>query len=286
MKKFAMIYHILLSLSFIPLNAQAKGHLVIIGGGDKPGNVIERIIDLAGGEDAKIIVIPNASSEQLESAIYQVDQFKSLGAKNVNYIMFNKETANDDSIINKLNNTSGVFFCGGDQSRLTADLLGTKLLIRIKEIYENGGVISGTSAGAAVMSKVMITGNELVNTDSSEAFNMIEKGNMETTEGFGFITNAVIDQHFIKRKRNNRLITVILENRDLLGIGIDESTAILVNPDNTFEVLGKSQVLIYNPLDAKDIKVNDEGKFCVNSLIINILFAGQKFDMNKRQIIE
>ena len=132
----------------------------------------------------------------------------------------------------------------------------------------------------------MITGNEFINKDTTEIFNMIEKGNVETTEGFGFITNAVIDQHFIKRKRNNRLINVILENPDLLGIGIDESTAILVNPDNTFEVLGESEVIIYDPSDAKDIKVNDKGKICVNNLKINILFAGQKFDMNKRQIIE
>ncbi len=286
MKKFSMIYHILLSLSFIPLNAQAKGHLVIIGGGDKPDVVIQKIIQIGGGDNGKILVIPNASSEQVESAVWQVDQFKSFGAKNVSPVYFTRESANDDSIINKFDDADCVFFCGGDQSRLTADLLGTKLLNKIRQVYENGGVISGTSAGAAVMSKVMITGNEFINKDTTEIFNMIEKGNVETTEGFGFITNAVIDQHFIKRKRNNRLINVILENPDLLGIGIDESTAILVNPDNTFEVLGESEVIIYDPSDAKDIKVNDKGKICVNNLKINILFAGQKFDMNKRQIIE
>ena len=286
MKKFAMIYHVLLSLSFIPLNAQTVGHLVIIGGGDKPGPVIEKIVSLAGGEDAKIIVIPNASSELVESAVYQVDEFKSFGSKNVEYISFSKETADDDSVIKKLDNAKGVYFCGGDQSRLTADLLGTHLLDRIREIYRDGGVISGTSAGAAVMSEVMITGNELVNKDSSEIFNMIEKGNVETTQGFGFVTKAVIDQHFIKRKRNNRLITVILEHPDLLGIGIDESTAILVNPDDTFEVLGESQVIIYNPHKTDGIKINNEGKISVNNLIMNILVEGQKFDMNKCQIIE
>ncbi len=286
MKKFAMLYHILLSLSFIPLNAQTKGHLVIIGGGDKPPSVIEKFISLAGGNNAGIIVIPNASSVPVESAEYQVDQFKSFGAANVQPIYFNRVTANDDSIVNKLKNASGVYFCGGDQSLLTADLLGTQLLERIREIYQAGGVVGGTSAGAAVMSHVMITGNELVNKDSSEAFNMIEKGNIENTEGFGFVTKAVIDQHFIKRKRNNRLINVILEHPDLLGIGIDESTAILVNPDDTFEVLGESQVIIYNPLHADDIRTNSAGKFSVNNIEMSILTAGQKFDLNKAKIIQ
>ncbi len=286
MKKFAMLYHILLSLSLIPLNAQTKGHLVIIGGGDKPASIIERIISLAGGTDAKLIVIPNASSEPMESAQYQVDQFRSFGAVNAVPLYFNKETAGDDSVLKRMENATGVYFCGGDQSLLTADLLGTKLLDKIREIYKNGGVISGTSAGAAVMSRVMITGNELVNKDSSEAFNMLEKGNIENTEGFGFVTKAVIDQHFIKRKRNNRLITVILEHPDLLGIGIDESTAILVNPDDTFEVLGESQVIIYNPLHAVDIKSNDTGKLSVDNMEMSILTAGQKYDLNKAEIIQ
>ena len=81
MKKFAMLYHILLSLSFIPLNLNAQGHLVIIGGGDKPDVIIQKIIQLSGGDEGKIMVIPNASSEQVESATWQTDQFKSFGAK-------------------------------------------------------------------------------------------------------------------------------------------------------------------------------------------------------------
>ena len=131
----------------------------------------------------------------------------------------------------------------------------------------------------------MITGNELVNKDSSEIFNMIEKGNVETKEGFGFVTKAVIDQHFIKRKRNDRLINVILEHPDLLGIGIDESTAILVNPDETFEVLGESEVIIYDA-SGSDIKTNDKRKYSADNIKMNILFAGEKFDMNKRKSIE
>lgn len=286
MRKFVIAYFILSLFTIVSLKGQTKGHLVIIGGGDKSGVMIEKIISLAGGESAKIIVIPNASSVPVESAEYQVNEFKSFGSKNVEYISFSIETADADSVITRLNNATGIYFCGGDQSNLTADLLGTHLLDRIKEIYFNGGVISGTSAGAAVMSEVMITGNELLNKDSTQAFNTIVKGNIETTQGFGFITKAVIDQHFIIRKRNNRLISVILEHPDLLGIGIDESTAILVYPDDTFEVLGESQVIIYNPINARDVRVDSDGKFSVSNVRMDILVNGQKFDMNKKQIIE
>jgi len=286
MKKFAMVYHLLLSLSFIPLNIQAQGHLVIIGGGDKTNAIMQEIVDLAGGKDAKIIVIPNASSVPDESGKYSVDEFINIGCTDVSYLYCSREEADQDSVIKKLVGTTGIFFGGGDQAFLTRDLLGTKLLDAIKKIFINGGVISGTSAGAAVMSEVMITGNELLNTDTTQAFNTVEKGNIETIQGFGFVTKAVIDQHFIKRKRNNRLISVILEHPDLLGIGIDESTAILVNPDNTFEVLGESQVIIYNPVNAEDVRLNSDGKFSATNLRMDILVKGQKFDINKKQIIE
>ena len=270
MKKEILLVIALVIIFCVPNLPQSAGHLVSIGGGDKTTEILQKIVDLAGGKDSKIVVIPNASSEPLESARYNVDEFINLGCSN----------------IKKLEGVTGIFFGGGDQAFLTRDLLGTKLLDKIFQIYNNGGVISGTSAGAAVMSKVMITGNELINTDSTVAFNIIEKGNIETIEGFGFLTNAVIDQHFIKRKRNNRLITVILENPELLGIAIDESTAIVVNPDNTFEVIGESQVVIYDANEAGNIKTNENGKLSVNNLKMNILFNGEKFDMNKRKTIE
>ena len=286
MKKEILLVIALIIFFCVPNSPQSAGHLVSIGGGDKTTEIMQKIVDLAGGKDSKIVVIPNASSEPLESAKYNVDEFINLGCSNISYLYCNREEANQDSNIKKLEGVTGIYFGGGDQAFLTRDLLGTKLLDKIFQIYNNGGVISGTSAGAAVMSKVMITGNELINSDSTEAFNIIEKGNIETIEGFGFITNAVIDQHFIKRKRNNRLITVILEHPKLLGIAIDESTAIVVNPDNTFEVIGESQVVIYDANDADHIKTNEQGKFAVNNLKMNILFGGEKFNMNNRKTIE
>ena len=286
MKKHLLSVIILIFFYCISILSQAKGNLVIIGGGDKPKYVTQKIIDLAGGKDAKIIVIPNASSEPEESAAYNVEEFKNLGCTNVNYILFTKSDANKDSLIEKLSGATGIFFGGGDQAFLTRDLLGTKLLDAIKNIYKNGGVISGTSAGAAVMSEIMITGNELKNNDSTHIFITIEKGNVENIEGFGFLNTVIIDQHFIKRKRLNRLISMVLENPDLIGIGIDEETSIIVNPDETFEVLGENQVMIFNPLNALNIKEDSKGNLGVENLKVDILLSGDKYDLKTHSIIK
>lgn len=267
--------------------AQAsKGHLVIIGGGDKTSYIMQKIVDLAGGRDAKIIIIPNASSEPKESAEYNVEEFKNLGCTSIDYIMFNREGADEDSIVEKLNGATGIFFSGGDQSYLTRDMLGTKLLDKVYEIYNNGGVISGTSAGAAVMSKLMITGNELINKDSTESFISIQKNNVEVKEGFGFIKSAFIDQHFIKRKRLNRSISIVLENPDLLGIGIDESTCIVVYPDETFEVLGENQVMIFDATNSCDIKQDKNRNLGGHNIKMHLLISGDKFDLESREVIE
>jgi cyanophycinase len=286
MKRNLLSAIILILFNCISIFPQDKGHLVIIGGGDKTEYIIQKIINLAGGKDAKIFIIPNASSEPEESAKYSVDEFKSLGCTNVDYILFTRSDADKDSLLEKLSGATGIFFSGGDQSYLTRDMLGTALLKKVFQIYENGGVISGTSAGAAVMSEVMITGNELINKDSSEIFISIQKNNVEVKEGFGFIKSAFIDQHFIKRKRLNRSISVVLENPDLLGIGIDESTCIVVNPDETFEVLGENQVMIFDATNCHDIKLDKNGNLGTKNMRMHILLNGDKFDLKTKEVIE
>ncbi len=286
MKNYLLTIFFLLIINVISIFPHDRGHLVIIGGGDKTIEMMQTIVDLAGGPSAKIIVIPNASSDPLESATYNVDEFKNLGCTNVDYILFDREDADKDSLVEKLNGATGIFFSGGDQAFLTRDMLGSKLLKRVYEIYDNGGVISGTSAGAAVMSEVMITGNELINKDSSENFISIQNGNIEVKEGFGFIKTAFIDQHFIKRKRLNRTISILLENPELLGIGIDESTCIIVNPDDTFEVLGENQVIVFDATDSTNIEVDKNGNLGAQNIKMDILLSGNKFDLKSKSVIE
>lgn len=264
--------------------AQSKGHLVIVGGVQTKEIVVE-FVKLAGGENARIIVIPNAGSNPVYWSEVQVKEFSELGAKS-DYLLFTRETADTDSNLKKMDWANAVFFLGGDQSDLTRDMLGTKLLQKVYDIYNNGGVVGGSSAGAAVMSEVMITGNELLNKDSTSAFISIQKGNIETAKGFGFIKSAIIDQHFLKRKRHNRLITLMCEHPNLLGIAIDESTGIVVNPDETFEVIGNNQVLVYDPTEAKNIRTDKSGNLGITEMKMHLLINGDKFDLKSKKVIE
>jgi cyanophycinase len=263
---------------------QSKGKLVIIGGAQTQ-EIVKRFVSLAGGANARIIIIPNAGSDPIENSVEEQRNFIRLGAK-ADYLLFTRKTADADSNLKKMEWANAVFFLGGDQLDLTRDMLGTKLLNKVYDIYNNGGVISGSSAGAAIMSEVMITGNELVNKDSTVSFVTIEKGNVETKQGFGFIKTVIIDQHFLKRKRHNRTISALIEHPNLLGVAIDESTSIIVNPDETFEVFGNNQVLVYDPTKATDIRDNGKGKLGISNMKLDVLISGDKYDLKSKQVIK
>jgi len=280
---FSIILLLIVSLS-LPVCSQTKGKLVIIGG-VQTSEIVKKYVELAGGKDARIIVIPNAGSDPVYWSKEQVKEFTDLGAQ-ADYLLFTRETADNESNLKKMDWANAVFFLGGDQSVLTRDMLGTKLLEKVFNIYNNGGVVGGSSAGAAVMSEVMITGNELVNPDSNDAFITIEKNNIETKKGFGFIKNAIIDQHFLKRKRHNRTISAVIEHPNLLGIAIDESTSIIVYPNDTFEVLGNNQVLVYDATSATNIREDFKGNLGISNMKLQVLISGDKFDMKNKQVIE
>lgn len=266
------------------LYAEAKGNLVIIGGGSRPEYIMSKITDLAGGKNAKIVVIPNASAEANEVGESQKNEFQKFKPKNVKFLAFENKDA--DKYLKEMDGVTGIFFSGGDQTKLIKSLENTKMLEKIKEIYDKGGVISGTSAGAAVMSKIMITGEEIINKKSEGDFEAIKADNVKTAIGFGFVNKAIIDQHFIKRKRQNRLMSLAIENPDLPCIGIDESTSIIVKEDNTFEVLGESTVMIFDASKSKNIGKDKNKNLYVESLNTHILRSGQKFDLNKKEIID
>ncbi|MCZ7610201.1 MAG: cyanophycinase [Ignavibacterium sp.] len=280
---------IILSIIIILLTSpiycsQTKGKLVIVGG-VQTTEIVKKYVELAGGSNAKIIVIPNAGSDPVYWSEVQVKEFNDLGAQ-AQYLLFTKETADGKANLDKMDWANAVFFLGGDQSVLTHDMLGTKLLQKVFDIYNNGGVVGGSSAGAAVMSEVMITGNELVNKDSSASFVTIERGNVEVKKGFGFLKNVIVDQHFLKRKRHNRTISALIEHPDLFGIAIDESTAIIVYPDETFEVIGSNQVLVYDPTNGKNIREDKNGNLGITDMKLQVLISGDKFDMKTKQVIK
>lgn len=277
----------ILTILFIPylISAQEKsGSLFIIGGGNRSEDLMKQFIHLVGGEDKKFIIIPMASGDPEEVGKEQKEEFENLGVKNVNYLLIDRISANSDSVVEFFNDVNGIFFSGGDQNKLTEIFIGSKVLSKIKQLYAHGTTLGGTSAGAAIMSKIMITGNEIINKDSNNVFNTIENGNIETAEGFGFIEDAIIDQHFIKRKRLNRLISVVLENPNKIGIGIDECTAIIVYPNKIFEVVGESQVVVFDATESS-ISLSDTKLKC-NDLKVHILTSGDRYDLESKKIIE
>ena len=261
----------------LPVELFSQGNLVIIGGGPRPEYVMETFIELAGGQDARIVIFPTASADPLDAGEFYVGEFNERGVLNVDYIICTRETADTEENFEILRGAAGVFFSGGNQNRHTAALLGTQLLEKVKQIYKEGGVIGGTSAGAAVMSEVMITGDEYLANENDEPFSMIKEGNIVTAEGFGFLDRVIIDQHFVERKRHNRLMSLVLENPGLVGFGIGESTALIVDPDKTFEVLGEGIVIVYDARESSQFKVDENRNLTARNITVHILQSGDQY---------
>jgi cyanophycinase len=263
-----------------------QGHLFIIGGGSRPESMMKKFIDLAEKSgNKKIIILPMASSAPDEAGPGQAQQLRDYGAQNVEFHILTREQALDEASIKILDGVGGVYFSGGSQSRLAGVLRDTPFLEKLHAFYKKGGVIGGSSAGAAVMSEVMITGDEKRDVESGREFSTIQADNIVTVKGFSFVTSAIIDQHFVRRKRHNRLISLVLEYPKLLGIGIGESTAIIVAPDQTFEVLGQRNVIIYDAYDS-EVDLAQQPPVSSHNMRMHILKSGDRFSLENRDIIK
>lgn len=259
--------------------AQGNGYVFAIGGGERPEYMMERYVELGGGKNAPIVIIPMASEDPVDNAAEHVEQFKQMGCTDIRVLIFELGKADADSNLRMLSGCRSVFFPGGDQARLAQYLLGTRLFTKIQDIFNAGGIVGGTSAGAAIMSKVMLTGNELKNSDSTIAYKAIQQGNVETITGFGFISKAIIDQHFLIRKRHNRAISVALEQPKTPVLAIDEATAILVKPDASVEVIGESQVVVYDAVTAKRIRTGKQGRLGAKGIKMHLLLNGDRYNL-------
>jgi len=257
---------------------EASGKLFIIGGGKRPSGMVQRMIQEAGLDTAGyIVILPMASSEPDTAVFYSKRQFMELGVTNIADFRFTKETAATPTQLDSLENAALIYITGGDQNAFMEIVAGSPVEEAIKICYQNGGMVAGTSAGAAVMSEKMITGNELRQTDYRETFRTIEAANIELGKGLGLITTAIVDQHFVWRSRHNRLITAVIENPELKGIGIDEATAILVTGKKA-EVVGESQVLVLENPERKSI-INSTQKLGAPNLRLSVLLPGDTFDL-------
>jgi cyanophycinase len=253
----------------------AKGKLFIIGGGSRPESMVARMINEARlKEGGYVVILPMASEESDSAIIWSSEQFINQGINNVVGFNFKPGQEPKSQWIDSLNNASLIYISGGDQSKFMSIVKGTPILEAIHYAYNNGAIIAGTSAGAAVMSDLMITGNELRRKDYRSTFPIIESENLEISQGLGLLPNAIIDQHFVWRSRHNRLITAVIENPEYHGIGIDESTAVLIK-GNRAEVVGESQVLVFrNPSKSKRLF---NQKLGASNLQLDVYLPGEKF---------
>ena len=280
---FVSVIVVLTAMSIAPACSRAipagpKGHLFIVGGGDRDEPLMRRFVELAKGfGTGRIVVFTMASGVPLEVGPELVAEFRKYGVQDVVYYQLTRDEAMEGDSAKILDGVSAIWFSGGDQARLTAALLDTPIHTRMLEFYAAGGLLGGTSAGAAVMSEVMITGDEKRTTDEDLNWQTVEADNVVRVRGFGFVKNVIIDQHFLIRRRQNRLISLVLENPALLGAGIDESTAILVRPDGKWEVLGESQVFVVDARKTIITKASSK-KLGAHGLRLHLLLPGDVFD--------
>ncbi len=253
-----------------------KGHLVIVGGGNVGPEIWARFIELAGGANANIIYVPTAGDDSTitKGDFKTVKKLKELGVKNITVLHTrDAKLANTENFASPIVKATGVWFEGGRQWKIADAFLNTRVQHEFNALLSRGGVIGGTSAGATIQGSYLFRGDTKRNT--------ILAG--DHVQGLDFLHNVAIDQHILKRNRQFDLLGFIKTHPDLLGIGIDESTAIVVH-QNTFEVIGVSYVAIYDQQQFAGTSKNpssDSG----NTGPFYYLQKGQKFDLQSRQII-
>lgn len=259
-----------------------KGHLIILGGGPRPDIIMQKVVDLSS--DGSFLLIPMASSIPDTIGWEQRDQLLGFGASEVEILMLTEDDKDDPALLEQLRNANGIWFSGGDQNRLM-DYFSESMRDAVREAFRNGAVVAGTSAGAAVQSRTMITGDESQPlSDRFSPFSQITKDNVITSEGIGFLNSMVIDQHFIRRNRLNRLINVLIDSADdAAAAGIDEATALWFAPNGRVEVIGESQVILIEKSEEFTRKYS-RSLPAASNLKMHILPPGSEFFWDGRSI--
>lgn len=256
--------------------------LFVIGGAeDRVGkaSLLRHFLKLAGGRRSSIVVIPTASSFQEEVAASYTEVFTRLGAHDVTVVNpATREEAHDPALAAAVDAATGVFMSGGSQLRLSQLIPGTPLGDAIHRAHERGCVIGGTSAGASIVSDFMISMGDEGVTPRQRA--------SQVTAGLGLLRGVVVDQHFDQRARYGRLMSVIAPSPHLLGVGIDEDTAMVVSDGRTFEVRGSGAVFVLDcrhaRTDAADARPG--APVLVSGAIVHTLPAGSTFDIAGRRL--
>ena len=251
-----------------------KGSLVIVGGGRWNQDVLEKFMELAGGNEANIVVVPTAGGgKTYDNDFRGAEIFREAGAKKVTVLhTIDRSEADSEAFNTPLKEATAVWFTGGRQWRLVDSYKNTKSEIMFRAVLDRGGVIGGSSAGATIQ------GSYLARGDTKN--NQVMMGDHE--EGFGYVSNIAIDQHVIARNRHFDMFNILEKRPELLGISIDEGTGVVVQGDN-FEVIGASYVIIYDgnfwSREGSDLKMLPQEQ------LFYFLKRGDKYNLRDRKVI-
>jgi cyanophycinase len=262
-----------------------RGTLMAIGGAeDKIGRrtVLRQFVALSGGADARIVVVPTASSLGREVVEMYGGLFHRLGARTVvGARPTSREEADDDVFVELLDDVTGIFMTGGNQLKLSAVVTGTRFGEAVRSAYHRGAVVAGTSAGASVQSSHMVAFGPSGATPKQRM--------TQVAAGLGLLPGCVIDQHFAQRNRYGRLLSIVAQSPHLLGIGVDEDTAAVVTHEDgrpMLRVAGRGAVTV---IDGRAMVTNayaakGSSPLLASGVVLHVLPAGAAFDLAAREL--
>jgi len=258
-----------------------RGFLIPIGGAEEKlrnPTILKRFAKLAGGADARVVVIPTASSLPETAGRYE-ELFRDLGVGDVASLPFEQRTdCKRDDWLRTLETATGVFMTGGNQLRLSTLIGGTPVAEMLRSRHAGDGLcVAGTSAGASFMAEHMIAYGDEGSTPRSDMLALVP--------GLGLTQSVIIDQHFRQRDRLGRLLTSIAYNPRPIGIGLDEDTAAVIGPDDVFEVVGSGAITVVDPSEMEYSSMDSARRHepvCLINIRLHVLIDGGSFDINTR----
>jgi cyanophycinase len=263
-----------------PSRHTPRGYLIPIGGAEgrkKDSAILERFVELCGGEQARILIIPTASLAA-ETGPEYMKLFESFGARAVNMPLEHREECFDDALMDKLEHATGIFITGGNQLRLSTILGGTPVARALRRRNAEGIPLAGTSAGAAIMPEHMIAGGR--------GGPSPRESGVELAPGLGLTNRVIIDQHFNQRGRMGRLLAALSFNPFVCGLGIDENTAGFIDPEGNMEVVGRGTITVIDPSGLHHSSMSYVRKAQAVTMLglkLHVLACGAHFNLETRE---
>ncbi|MBC8345609.1 MAG: cyanophycinase [Candidatus Marinimicrobia bacterium] len=254
-----------------------RGYIIPIGGAERKRRdpvILEKFVEISGGKNATIVVIPTATKVEENGQRY-VDVFTDMGVGKVHCLnITHRRDCNRDDYLSNLEEATGIFITGGNQLRLSTILGGTPIAQLIRRLNADGVHVAGTSAGAAIMPEHMISGGRSGSTPTPRSVSL--------SPGLGLTNSIVVDQHFRQRDRLGRILAAIAYSPFLTGVGIDENTAIFINPNNSFEVVGRGGVTVVDPSGVQFSNMGESARnepISITGVKLHILTHGDSYDL-------